>query len=134
MLSGIPLFPAQASTLAAEVDNLYFFIVAVTAFFAHRSSSIVVDLLRGQVPRPTIRLKVGAPIHGSIPLELGLVDHPVPHLDRDLRLGDGRLLRPRAAAGSDAARSTPPASAGCGVPAPRRPERDQRAARPSAGR
>jgi cytochrome c oxidase subunit 2 len=34
MLSGIPLFPEQASTLAPAVDNLYFFILAVTAFFA----------------------------------------------------------------------------------------------------
>jgi cytochrome c oxidase subunit 2 len=34
MLSGIPLFPEQASTMAPVVDNLYFFILAVTAFFA----------------------------------------------------------------------------------------------------
>ena len=34
MFSGIPFFPEQASTLAARVDNLYLFIVAVTAFFA----------------------------------------------------------------------------------------------------
>ena len=34
MLSGIPLFPVQASTIASAVDNLYFFILAVTAFFA----------------------------------------------------------------------------------------------------
>ena len=34
MLSGIPLFPEQASTLAPAVDNLYFFILAVTGFFA----------------------------------------------------------------------------------------------------
>jgi hypothetical protein len=32
MLSGIPLFPEQASTLAPQVDSLYFFIVAVTSF------------------------------------------------------------------------------------------------------
>ena len=34
MLSGIPLFPEQASTMASQVDNLYFFLIAVTAFFA----------------------------------------------------------------------------------------------------
>ena len=34
MISGIPLFPAQASSLAAEVDNLYFGVLAITAFFA----------------------------------------------------------------------------------------------------
>ena len=31
MLEGIPLFPEQASSIASEVDNLYFFITAVTA-------------------------------------------------------------------------------------------------------
>ena len=34
MLSGIPLFPEQASNPRPEVDNLYFFVTAVTAFFA----------------------------------------------------------------------------------------------------
>jgi MFS family permease len=34
MLSGIPLFPEQASELASQVDSLYFFILAVTSFFA----------------------------------------------------------------------------------------------------
>ena len=34
MLSGIPLFPVQGSTLAPQVDALYFFILGVTAFFA----------------------------------------------------------------------------------------------------
>jgi hypothetical protein len=33
MLSGISLLPEQASTLAADVDALYLFNVAVTAFF-----------------------------------------------------------------------------------------------------
>ena len=34
MLSGIPLFPPAASTLATEVDALYFFVLGITAFFA----------------------------------------------------------------------------------------------------
>jgi cytochrome c oxidase subunit 2 len=34
MFSGFPLFPEQASTLAAGVDGLYLFLVALTAFFA----------------------------------------------------------------------------------------------------
>ena len=34
MLSAIPIFPAQASTFAADVDKLYFLILAVTSFFA----------------------------------------------------------------------------------------------------
>ena len=31
---GFPLFPEQASTMAARVDVLFYFLVAVTAFFA----------------------------------------------------------------------------------------------------
>ena len=34
MFSGIPLFPVQASTVAPDVDRLYFLIIAVTSFFA----------------------------------------------------------------------------------------------------
>jgi cytochrome c oxidase subunit 2 len=34
MFSGFSLFPAQASTLAPEIDNLYLGIIAITAFFA----------------------------------------------------------------------------------------------------
>jgi cytochrome c oxidase subunit 2 len=69
MLSGIPLFPAQASTLAPQVDNLYFFLVAVTAFFA-----ILVVILVAVFAvkyRDDTGLKVGAPITGSVPLEIG---------------------------------------------------------------
>ena len=42
MLEGIPLFPEQASNLAPEVDNLYFFVTAVTAFFALLVAALVV--------------------------------------------------------------------------------------------
>lgn len=69
MLSGIPLFPEQASTLAPEVDNLYFFLLAVTAFFA-----VLVVVLVGYFAikyRDDTGEKVGAPITGSIPLEIG---------------------------------------------------------------
>jgi cytochrome c oxidase subunit II len=69
MLSGIPLFPEQASTMASAVDNLYFFIVGVTAFFA-----LLVVILVGYFAvkyRDDTGLKVGAPITGSIPLEIG---------------------------------------------------------------
>ena len=69
MLSGIPLFPEQASSIAPAVDNLYFFILAVTAFFA---LLVVVLLLYFAVKyRDDTGLKVGAPITGSIPLEIG---------------------------------------------------------------
>jgi cytochrome c oxidase subunit 2 len=69
MLSGIPLFPEQASTLAPEVDNLYFFVVAVTAFFALLVA--VVALIFAIKYRDETGEKVGSPIHGSVPLELG---------------------------------------------------------------
>jgi len=69
MRFGVPLFPEQASTLAPQVDNLYFFIVGVTAFFA-----IVVVILVAIFAikyRDDTGEKVGEPIHGSLPLELG---------------------------------------------------------------
>jgi cytochrome c oxidase subunit 2 len=69
MLEGIPLFPEQASTLASEVDNLYFFVTAVTASF---SLLVVILVIVFAVKyRDHSGEKVGAPITGSIPLELG---------------------------------------------------------------
>jgi cytochrome c oxidase subunit 2 len=69
MLSGIPLFPEQASTLAPEVDHLYFFITATTAFFA---LLVVVFVTVFAIKyRDRTGTKVGEPIHGSIPLEIG---------------------------------------------------------------
>ena len=68
MQPSIPLFPEQASTMAARVDNLYFFLVATSAFF-----SVLVTLL---VIAFAIRFRrrspdgVGEPIHGSLALEL----------------------------------------------------------------
>ena len=113
MLSGIPLFPEQASTLAPEVDNLYFFILGVTAFFAHRWSCVLVVYLRGQVPDRRSADGRRAD-HRLDPARARLVDHPVPHFDGDLRVGDRRVLRPRAARPIRRSRSTPPASGGCG--------------------
>src|SRR5262245_61822688 len=69
MFSGIPLFPDQASTLAPRVDNVYFFIIAVTAFFAVLVSVVVIVFAVKY--RTNDPLAVGARIHGSIPLELG---------------------------------------------------------------
>jgi cytochrome c oxidase subunit 2 len=68
MFSGFQLLPDQASTLAPRVDNLYFFIVAVTAFFAVAVTvAVLVFAVKYRTDDP---LKVGARIHGSIPLEL----------------------------------------------------------------
>jgi len=69
MLSGIPLFPAQASTVAPSVDRLYFLILAVTAFFA--IATVIAVAIFAILYRDDSGRKVGAAIHGSIPLELG---------------------------------------------------------------
>jgi cytochrome c oxidase subunit 2 len=68
MFSGIPLLPEQASTLAPRVDNLYFFITAVTAFFGILTSVVVVWFAVKY--RTNDPLAVGARIHGSLPLEI----------------------------------------------------------------
>ena len=68
MFSGIPLFPEQASSIAAEVDSLYFFILGITAFFALAVAAAVVYFAIKY--RDRTRDRVGAPITGSIPLEL----------------------------------------------------------------
>ena len=69
MLSGIPFFPGQASNLAPEVDNLYFFVTAVTAFFALLVAvSVIYFAIKYRDPTGE---KVGAPITGSILLEIG---------------------------------------------------------------
>ena len=69
MFSGFSLFPAQASTLAPEVDNLYLGVVAITAFFA---IVVVVLVIYFAIKyRDDTGDKVGAPITGSVPLELG---------------------------------------------------------------
>lgn len=69
MLSGIPLFPEQASTLAPAVDKLYFFVLAITAFFA--VAVVIFVVVFALKYRDHTGERVGAPIHGSIPLEIG---------------------------------------------------------------
>ena len=72
MLSGFSLFPPQASTLAPEIDDLYLGylgVVAITAFFA---LIVVIFVVYFAIKyRDDTGEKVGAPIHGSVPLELG---------------------------------------------------------------
>ena len=69
MPSGFSLFPPQASTLAPEVDNLYLGVIAITAFFAILVVVLVVYFAFKY--RDDSGEKVGEPIHGSVPLELG---------------------------------------------------------------
>jgi cytochrome c oxidase subunit 2 len=64
----IPLFPEQASTVAARVDNLYFFMVATSAFFAILVTILVVVFAVKYRRRHDD--EIGEPIHGSLALEL----------------------------------------------------------------
>jgi cytochrome c oxidase subunit 2 len=68
MSSLFQLIPEQASTMASDVDQLYWFIIGVTAFFGILVCVLVVYFaVKYRTDDP---LKVGAPITGSIPLEL----------------------------------------------------------------
>ena len=68
MLSYLPFFPPQGSTHAASVDALYLFFVAVTAFFSVLIALLIV-VFAVRFRRRTAD-EVGAPIHGSLVLEL----------------------------------------------------------------
>ena len=74
MSSTLPLFPPSASTVASEVDALYLFILAVSAFFAVLVSVLVVGFaIKYRRKNPS---DVGADIHGSLTLELGWTGIP----------------------------------------------------------
>jgi cytochrome c oxidase subunit 2 len=62
------LFPPQASTFAANVDALYIFIVATSAFFA--LAVCVAVVVFGLLYRRRHDGEVGARIEGNLPLEL----------------------------------------------------------------
>jgi cytochrome c oxidase subunit 2 len=68
MQPGIPLFPEQASTVAPRVDNLYFFLVSTSTFFAVLVTVLIVIFAIKYRRRHAD--DVGAPIHGSLTLEL----------------------------------------------------------------
>ena len=67
-MGGIPFFPEAASSFAAEVDALYLFIFAVSAFFTVAISIAVVVF--GVRYRRKHAEEIGAHIEGSLPLEL----------------------------------------------------------------
>lgn len=67
-LFGVPLFPEQASTFAKDVDALYIFLVAVSAFFALVVAIVVI--IFGVRYRRRHAGEVGAPIEGNLQLEL----------------------------------------------------------------
>jgi cytochrome c oxidase subunit II len=68
MLTNLPFFPHQASAQAGQVDAIYFFMVAVTAFFSLLIAGLVVTFAIKY--RRRHRNEIGAGIHGSIALEL----------------------------------------------------------------
>jgi len=68
MLEQLPLIPTQASAQAGQVDALYFFLLAVSAFFAGLIAILVIVFaVRFRRRRQD---EVGEAIHGSIALEL----------------------------------------------------------------
>jgi cytochrome c oxidase subunit 2 len=66
--TGFALFPPQASSFAADVDALYFFIIAVSAFFALVVAGAVIFF--GVKYRRRHEGEVGARIEGNLVLEL----------------------------------------------------------------
>jgi cytochrome c oxidase subunit 2 len=68
MFKNFPLFPEQASVQAGQVDAIYFFMVAVTAFFSLLIATLIVVFAIKY--RRRHRDEVGVPIHGSLALEL----------------------------------------------------------------
>ena len=68
MFTNFPLFPPQASLQAASVDGIYFFMLAVTAFFSLLIATLIVFFAVKYRRRHDD--EVGVPIHGSIALEL----------------------------------------------------------------
>jgi len=68
MFTNFPFFPQQASAQAGAVDAIYFFMVAVTAFFSILIAGLVVFFaFRYRRRHPD---EVGYAIHGSLALEL----------------------------------------------------------------
>jgi len=75
MWTGTPLFPERASTMAGRVDALYFFLLAVAAFFSILIAGLIVTYAvkyRRRAPDA-----IGADIHGSLLLEIGWTDIPL---------------------------------------------------------
>jgi cytochrome c oxidase subunit 2 len=68
MWSTTPLFPESASTMATRVDSLYFFLLAVTAFFSLLIAGLIVYFAvryRRRSPR-----EIGQKIHTNYTLEI----------------------------------------------------------------
>jgi len=68
MFTNFPFFPQQASAQAAQVDAIYFFMVAVTAFFSLLIGALVAVFAIKYRRRNDA--EIGVAIHGSLALEL----------------------------------------------------------------
>jgi cytochrome c oxidase subunit 2 len=68
MFTNFPFFPEQASTQAAQVDGVFFFTMAVTAFFSLLIAALLV--LFAIKYRRQDEDEIGAEIHGSLALEM----------------------------------------------------------------
>jgi cytochrome c oxidase subunit 2 len=68
MFTNFPLFPQQASVQAGQVDGIYFFMVAVTAFFSLLIATLIAVFAVRY--RRRHRDEIGTAIHGSLALEL----------------------------------------------------------------
>jgi cytochrome c oxidase subunit II len=67
-MPALPLFPVEASTMAGKVDALYFFLVAVSAFFVVLVASLVIYF--GIRYRRRAHAEVGATVVPSLTLEI----------------------------------------------------------------
>jgi cytochrome c oxidase subunit 2 len=111
MFKNFPLFPVQASQQAGQVDAVYFFLVAVTAFFSLLIATLIIVFTVKY--RRRHKDEIGVPIHGSLPLEL--LWTIIPFVIVMIMFGWGakvffHLYRPPAGAMG----STSSASSGCG--------------------
>ena len=68
MFTNFPLFPQQASVQAGQVDAVYFFLVAVTAFFSMLIAGAIAFFAAKYRRRHDA--EVGVAIHGSLILEI----------------------------------------------------------------
>ena len=68
MLERFSLFPEQASTVAGQVDTFYFFLVAVSGFFATLIATLIIVFAIKF--RRRSENDFTPPIHGSLKLEL----------------------------------------------------------------
>jgi len=68
MFTNFPFFPQQASAQASQVDGVYFFLVAVTAFFSLLIATLIAVFAVKYRRRNDD--EVGAAIHGSLALEM----------------------------------------------------------------